>query len=247
MEIGLPEWRDNGFGGIFWVSDEVICTWESWRFVCVHHTIGLVDWRSQIFKLTLFIWVGSWARAYPSIWRQIKIVHLWNRGENDLIPRLDIQISEWIGQVGQKAEVCVLNWLSWALQDTICVVDLQVLNDSVVIDCKLRPLNILLHLWTELFKVPVGIQVDLKFDLLSTWVSRTVWLVLGWDLIEIIFEILVLNLHSNKQLDSPTVCVIVSWHKRRRRIVGDSRFRACPVGARLSLLCHCLILLKNLH
>ena len=84
-------------------------------------------------------------------------MHLGDSGENDLVTWLDIQISEWVSHVSQEAEVSVLDWLSWALKDAVSMVDLEILYDSVVVDCQLRPLDVLLNLLAELFKVPVRV------------------------------------------------------------------------------------------
>jgi hypothetical protein len=84
-------------------------------------------------------------------------VRLGNGGEDDLSASLDVELPEGIIQVSEQTEVGVLHGLSLATEDPVGVVDLQILDHSVVIDCQLGSLDVFLHLLAKLFKVPVGV------------------------------------------------------------------------------------------
>ena len=141
-------------------------------------------------------------------------MRLGNRGEDDLGASLDVELSEGIIQIGEQTEVGVLDGLALTTKDPIGVVDLQILDHSVVVHCKLRSLYVFLYFLAELFKVPVGVKVDFELNLFGAGVSLLVILVLlVLHLIQIVLQVLVLNLHSDKQLDAAAERVVVARHK----------------------------------
>jgi len=141
--------------------------------------------------------------------------------ENNLSAWLDAQLFKWLGHVGQQTEVGVLHWLASTAHDSVCVVDLQVLDHSVIIHGKLGPLYVILHFRAKLLEIPHGIEVDFELNLLGTWIPHLlarccILLILA----HVALEVLVLDLDSDEQLDATLVSSVVPWHKWRGRVGG---------------------------
>lgn len=134
----------------------------------------------------------------------------------------------------------MLDGLPSSAENAVSMVDLKIFDDPIVIYRQLRSFNVFFHFLAELFKVPIRVQINFKLDLLGTWISLIVALITLRHLINIVFQVLVLNLHSHKQLDTPSVRIIVPWNQRRGWVVLSWLFLG---GSSLRLWLYSLFLL----
>ena len=119
--------------------------------------------------------------------------------ENNLSTWLDSKLFERLGHVGEQTEVGVLDWLTRTADNSVCVINLQVLNHSVIIHRQLGPLYVILHFRAKLLEIPHWIEIDFELNLFGTWIPHLLarcWILLV--LAHVTFEVLVFDLDSDK-------------------------------------------------
>ena len=156
-----------------------------------------------------------------TIWRStlavrakgLRWIQFLERRDNNLGAWLDVLFAQRSGLVLQLIVEIVHDGLSIRCNDSISVVEEQLIDDRLVLDGKLGAHDVLLHFLAEILQSPAGVELDFKFDLLGAGALR---IDVGHRVgLVPLLEVAVFDLDCDEKLDSLVVLLLVAGHERR--------------------------------